>query len=191
MRKNKARGKHTVPRSGFLVSMLLAALLLVLSGCSQGVATLAGPIGQSAGADAVTEKTADQAEAKSAPPGEDLVIPIGDITDQAAFFPVQVEDVNLEVIAVKAPDGSIRTAFNTCQICYDSGRGYYEQSGDMLVCQNCGNRFRMAQVEVESGGCNPWPIFAKDKIVTEESITIPYGFLKEMTAVFENWKVEY
>ena len=33
----------------------------------------------------------------------------------------------LEVLAVKAPDGTIRTAFNTCQVCYGSGRGLYRQ----------------------------------------------------------------
>lgn len=29
----------------------------------------------------------------------------------------------------------IRTAFNTCQVCYSSGKGYYVQSGNVLVCQ--------------------------------------------------------
>ena len=94
----------------------------------------------------------------------------------------------MEVIAVKAPDGSIRTAFNTCQICYDSGRGYYEQSGNKLVCQNCGNQFSTSQVEVESGGCNPWPIFAEDKTVTKDSISISYGFFKKSKEIFANWK---
>ncbi|MDR2445448.1 MAG: DUF2318 domain-containing protein [Spirochaetaceae bacterium] len=64
----------------------------------------------------------------------------------------------LEVLAVKAPDGTVRTAFNTCQVCYASGRGFYKQQGTVLVCQNCGNRFRMSQVGLRSGGCNPVPI---------------------------------
>jgi uncharacterized membrane protein len=97
----------------------------------------------------------------------------------------------MEVLAVKAPDGTIRTAFNTCQICYGSGKGYYKQDGDLLVCQNCGNRFSMDLVEVEAGGCNPWPIFDKDKTVTEESITIPSNFLKDSEKIFANWKTSY
>jgi uncharacterized membrane protein len=97
----------------------------------------------------------------------------------------------MEVLAVKAPDGSIRTAFNTCEVCYDSGRGYYKQEGDVLVCQNCGNRFQTGQVEVQSRGCNPWPIFAEDKTVTDESITIAYDFLSDSKEVFENWKRSY
>jgi hypothetical protein len=120
--------------------------------------------------------------------GEGLVINIADISDQASFYPVEVDGTRMEVIAVKAPDGSIRTAFNTCQICYDSGRGYYEQSGNKLVCQNCGNQFPMSSVEVEAGGCNPWPIFPEDKTVTGDSITISYDFLKKSKDIFANWK---
>lgn len=123
--------------------------------------------------------------------GEELVIPISEISDKASFYPLEVDGVNLEVVAVEASDGTIRTAFNTCQICYASGRGYYKQSGDKLVCQNCGNQFDMDYVEVESGGCNPWPIFDENKTVDDDNINISYDFLKESTAIFENWKVEY
>ncbi|NLL76421.1 MAG: DUF2318 domain-containing protein [Clostridiales bacterium] len=127
-------------------------------------------------------------EESMASTGEDLVIPVADITENSSFYPVEVDGVAMEVIAVKAEDGSIRTAFNTCQVCFDSGRGYYKQEGNMLVCQNCGNQFSMDRVEVEAGGCNPWPIFDKDQIITEESITIPYSFLQESEQIFANWK---
>ncbi|WP_024294583.1 DUF2318 domain-containing protein [Lacrimispora indolis] len=123
--------------------------------------------------------------------GEALVIPVKDISSTAQFYPVDVDGTKMEVIAVKAPDGTIRTAFNTCQVCYDSGRGYYKQEKDVLVCQNCGNRFPMSRVEVEAGGCNPWPIFDEDKTVTDESITISNDFLKESKEIFANWKSTY
>lgn len=121
----------------------------------------------------------------------DLVIPVNEISNTASFYPVTADGTKMEVLAVKAPDGTIRTAFNTCQICYGSGKGYYKQDGDLLVCQNCGNRFSMDLVEVEAGGCNPWPIFDKDKTVTDESITIPSDFLKESEQIFANWKTSY
>lgn len=121
----------------------------------------------------------------------DLVIPVSEISDKASFYPVSADGTKMEVLAVKAPDGTIRTAFNTCQICYGSGKGYYKQEGDVLVCQNCGNRFSMDRVEVEAGGCNPWPIFDKNKTVTDESITIPSDFLKESEQIFTNWKTSY
>ena len=63
-------------------------------------------------------------------------------------------------------------AFNTCQVCYDSGRGYYVQEGDVLVCQNCGNRFSAEQVELIKGGCNPVPIDSENK--TDDGTTITY-----------------
>ena len=118
----------------------------------------------------------------------DLVIPIAELTGNAVFYPVDIEGTRLEVLAVKAPDGTIRTAFNTCQVCYDSGRGFYKQQGTVLVCQNCGNRFRMSQVEVRSGGCNPVPIFPRNKTVTDTAITISQDFLKEAKAIFARWR---
>jgi uncharacterized membrane protein len=118
----------------------------------------------------------------------DLVIPLSEVTANAVFYPVEVEGTRLEVIAVRAPDGTVRTAFNTCQVCYNSGRGFYKQQGSVLVCQNCGNRFRMSQVEVRSGGCNPVPIFPRYKQVTETTVTIPLAFLKEAKGIFANWR---
>jgi uncharacterized membrane protein len=110
------------------------------------------------------------------------------VSERASFYPVDIEGTRLEVIAVKAPDGTIRTAFNTCQVCYASGRGYYQQQGNLLVCQNCGNRFRMSQVEVRAGGCNPVPIFPANKTVDEKNITLPREFLIRAKGIFANWK---
>jgi uncharacterized membrane protein len=118
----------------------------------------------------------------------DLVIALNDISATAQFYPVEIEGTRMEVFAVRAPDGTIRTAFNTCQSCYASGRGYYVQQGDRLVCQNCGQRFRLTQVEVRSGGCNPVPIFPANKTVTAETITIPKEFLREARGIFARWK---
>lgn len=120
----------------------------------------------------------------------DLVIPVNGISDTATFYPVTVDGTKLEVLAVKAPDGTIRTAFNTCQVCYDSGRGYYKQEGDVLVCQNCGNRFPMSAVQVTKGGCNPVPIFDEEKTVDGTSITISGDYLQLATQIFQNWKSE-
>jgi uncharacterized membrane protein len=131
---------------------------------------------------------AQQNVVKPAIADQDLVIPIAEITENAIFYPVDIEGTRLEVLAVKAPDGSIRTAFNTCQSCYASGRGFYKQQGTVLVCQNCGKRFRMSQVEVRSGGCNPVPVFKDQKTVTDTTITIPRDFLKEAKVIFARWK---
>ena len=47
----------------------------------------------------------------------DLVIPVNEISNTASFYPVTADGTKMEVLAVKAPDGTIRTAFNTCQVC--------------------------------------------------------------------------
>lgn len=118
----------------------------------------------------------------------DIVIQTKNITDQPAFYPADINGTKLEVIAVKASDGTIRTAFNTCQVCYNSGKGYYKVEGNQLVCQNCGNRFGMDDVEVTKGGCNPVPITSEYKTVTDDTITISKDFLTQATQIFANWK---
>lgn len=129
-----------------------------------------------------------QAPRADAVTDRDLVIPLADITETASFYPVVVDGTQLEVLAVKASDGTIRTAFNTCQVCYSSGRGYYQQEGDVLICQNCGNQFHMDEVEVTRGGCNPVPVGDENKTVTDTSITIPLKYLQEAEVIFANWK---
>jgi uncharacterized membrane protein len=118
----------------------------------------------------------------------DLVIQIADITENALFYPVDIDGMRMEVLAVKAPDGTIRTAFNTCQVCYRSGRGYFVQQGTLLVCQNCGNRYRMSQIERQAGGCNPVPIFPANKTVTASTVTIPQEHLKQAKGIFASWR---
>lgn len=118
----------------------------------------------------------------------DMEIPISNITEDATFYSYDELDSKMEVIAVKASDGTIRTAFNTCQVCYDSGRGYYIQQGDQLVCQNCGNSFGMDDVEVAQNGCNPVPIFDEQIKMSSDEIVIPKEFLKDAEGIFKSWK---
>lgn len=118
----------------------------------------------------------------------DLKIPKSEVSEIATFYPYKAGKTDMEVMAVRASDGTIRTAFNTCQICYDSGRGYYEQQGDTLVCQNCGNRFHIDQVEKIRGGCNPVPILDEYKTEDDEYIVIPQTFLEEYKVLFGNWR---
>ena len=173
------------PRIGFVACsvLLLLTLSALLSACAVPNGT--NPSASNANANEVAPAAAaGSSQAENA----DLVIPVSEITETATFYPIEIEGTQMEVLAVKATDGTIRTAFNTCQICYSSGRGYYKQDGDVLVCQNCGNRFSMDEVEVTKGGCNPVPITAENKTVTDESITISYDFLNEARVIFSNWR---
>jgi uncharacterized membrane protein len=120
---------------------------------------------------------------------EDVVIPLSGVTSTASFYPVQIDGEQMELFAVKASDGSIKTAFNTCKDCYNSGNGYYIQDGSTLVCQNCRNIFSIENVGEVSGGCNPVPISDENKIVGQATITIPRSFLAQTKLEFDSWKV--
>jgi len=117
-----------------------------------------------------------------------IVITKKSITSKATFIPYKVNGLEMEIIAVKASDGTIRTALNTCQVCYRSGRGYYKQVGDEFVCQNCGNRFKVDQVEKIRGGCNPVPILEGDKTDRGDTIGISKAYLESVAPYFAYWK---
>ena len=118
----------------------------------------------------------------------DIKITKSQISDKVSFIPYNSNGIDMEIMAVKAPDGTIRTAFNTCQVCFDSGRGYYVQEGDELVCQNCGNRFKISQIEKEKNGCNPAPILEENKTDDGQIITISASFIEQNADLFSNWK---
>lgn len=127
-------------------------------------------------------------QALDVPRDTDLVIRKADVGSVVSFHPYYAGKTYMEVMAVRAPDGTVRTAFNTCQVCYGSGRGYYKQSGNVVVCQNCGNRFRIDQIELVKGGCNPIPIAKDLKTETADTITIGKGVLAQGAPFFRLWK---
>ena len=126
-----------------------------------------------------------QAEADRNQP---LSIPKLQITETASFYPVTVEGTQMEVLAIRTASGEIRTAFNTCESCYASGRGYYVADGKELVCQNCGFRYKAEDVGLEgNGGCNPWPIPASERTETDDAIEIPWDTLVGAKEIFARW----
>lgn len=177
MASKKTTGSNQKQARGRLLPLAVAVVLVVVC---LGVYLIPRG-GQAAEAESGGEAQTIQA-------GESLEIPISEITAAASFYPVSVNGTEMEILAVLDSQGNIRTAFNTCQVCYSSGRGYYVQDGDVLVCQNCGNRFTVDQVEIETGGCNPWPIFETDKTVTDEAVLISYDFLDASRDIFARWK---
>lgn len=184
MGKKKGTAQKKKMKNSNVLLIVTAAIILCVA---VGVTLV---VGRNKTADTAAEKSGDSS-VQTVAEGESLIIPVSDISSTASFYTVEVDGTQMEVLAVLDSEGNIRTAFNTCQICYGSGRGYYVQSGDVLVCQNCGNRFTVDQVEIESGGCNPWPIFAENKTVTEDSIEISYDFLLASKKIFANWKTQY
>ncbi len=162
--------KSIVIFSSIAVVLFVVALIIVFSGKSKGESETGSPVSSTVA---------------------DLVIPKAEITETAKFYPLKVGDTNMEVLAVKASDGTVRTAFNTCQVCNGSPKAYYKQQGDALVCQNCGNRFKMDMVEQQRGGCNPVPIMKDEKTDDGTNITIPKDLIEKNKELFtSNWKTQ-
>lgn len=124
-------------------------------------------------------------------PGESMTIPMNEVTDVAHYYPVTADGVQMEIIAIRDSKGNVRTAFNTCQACYNSGKGYYLPQGKKIVCQNCGYTYTADDLEKKAendNACIPYPIFKDNKTVTDDTISISYDFLKEAESIFANWK---
>ena len=132
--------------------------------------------------------SADVPDNQAATPGEFLQIPLSDITRTAAFFPVAIDGVSMEVVAVKASDDTIRVAFNTCEVCHASGRGYYVQDGDDVICQQCQMRFAIDSIGLEPGGCQPIAISEQDIDRIADYLQISYDLLAENQHWFLNWR---
>lgn len=84
---------------------------------------------------------------------------LADFADgKARFYSHQAPDgITVKYFIVKSSDGVVRAAFDACDVCWRAGKGY-SQSGDYMVCNNCGRRFTTAQVNEVKGGCNPAPL---------------------------------
>jgi len=137
-------------KKAILVSLLLAALLL--SGCpSGGTGNTALPQADTG------DQTAGQASTS-------ISIPLDQISGQAKWFEYDSSGAKIRFFAVKASDGSIRTAFDACDVCYFNKKGYSQQ-GDFMVCNNCGNKYPISGLGTENrdpGGC--WPSYLPNKI---------------------------
>ncbi|MBI5443561.1 MAG: DUF2318 domain-containing protein [Deltaproteobacteria bacterium] len=86
----------------------------------------------------------------------EVSFPLKDFDDgQARFFQLDGgSGVSIRYYAVKAPDGSLKTAYDACDACWASGKGY-KQAGAVMICQNCRRKFEIVKIGEIHGGCNP------------------------------------
>ena len=83
---------------------------------------------------------------------------LSDFSDGTArYYTYMYEGQPIEIFLLESQDGVVRAAFNACDVCYGAKRGY-TQSGDAMVCENCGRQFAANRINVEQGGCNPAPL---------------------------------
>ncbi|OPJ58702.1 DUF2318 domain-containing protein [Clostridium chromiireducens] len=199
--KQKASGKRLVNNYKKLIFIAIALIsILAMAGCSSSSKESAANTNNEASSGGNSSKNSESSSSNKESKSEEskatkadivpgIEINKTDISNTVKFYPYESNGIKMEVLALKAKDGTIRTALNTCQVCYASGKGYYVQEGDELVCQNCGNRFASNMVGKTKGGCNPVPISDTNKVDDGNKITIDKNYLDKNKAYFSNWKV--
>ena len=85
-----------------------------------------------------------------------ITLPAAKVADGKARFYKYVDGgKEIAFFAVKSADGSVKTAFDACDACYKSKKGY-EQQGDKMNCKNCNQKFAINRLGPNAtGGCNP------------------------------------
>lgn len=98
----------------------------------------------------------------------EVEIPASEITNDASYYNIDANGVEVRFFALRANDGKIRIAADACDVCYDAKKGY-RQAGDDMVCNNCGNKYPSDGLGTENlkGGCWPshLPMKVEDGIV--------------------------
>jgi len=95
---------------------------------------------------------------KATSPGE-FSFPLSQFADGKArhYTYSALGGITIKYFIIKSSDGVIRAAFDACDVCWPSGKGY-QQEGDNMVCRNCGKKFASKLVNEVKGGCNPAPL---------------------------------
>ncbi len=95
----------------------------------------------------------------SAVTGGGITIPVSTFDDGKAHYYTwnAPSGKRIQFFVLKSSDGVIRAAFDACDVCFASKKGY-RQEGDFMVCNNCGQRFESVRVNEVRGGCNPSPV---------------------------------
>lgn len=114
----------------------------------------------------------------------EIVISTDSLSEHALYVNYDSNGTNIQMIAVKASDGSARLSLNTCQACNPSPKAYFTEEDGRLVCQNCGNVFTMDSVGETSGGCNPMNINYE---TTDGSLVVSAGELDNYADDFIAW----
>lgn len=108
-------------------------------------------------------------------------IPLKDISGTAKFYKLDVGGTTVKYFVVKAPDGTVRSALDACDVCFPEKKGY-KQEGEFMVCANCGQKFHVSRVGMVKGGCNPHPlpntIDGSDVVISKSDLAQGVNYFK-------------
>jgi uncharacterized membrane protein len=132
-----------------LIFSITIALIVAAAGVAYSVWTL--PEGPPAGTQTPPLQMPDFGDAA-------VEFPVSLFSDgKARHFDYQFNGLVIRYFILKSSDGIIRAAFDACDVCWQSGKGY-SQSGDVMICNNCNRRFASDRINELHGGCNPAPL---------------------------------
>lgn len=114
-----------------------------------------------------------------------LQVAVDSLGAQVAFIDYDSNGTAMQVMLYKEEDGTVHGALNTCQVCAGSPYAYFEQEGNDVVCQNCGNHFSVNAIGDVHGGCNPVPLEMSED---GKYVLIDTAKLDENATAFQNWK---
>jgi len=95
---------------------------------------------------------------------EIIKIPLSKISANAEWYEYDSNGVRIKYFVVKDDNGNVKTAFDACDVCYRSKKGYRQEGKDM-VCNNCGNHYAISGLgtkNLRGGGC--WPGYLSSEV---------------------------
>jgi uncharacterized membrane protein len=138
---SQQEGKIPMKKSSFTLLLIVLSLLVTAS-------ALVGWLGIS-GTGGATNVAASAGK---------VSIPIADLNDgKAHFYNYKGQTGKITFFVITEKDGTLRAAFDACDVCYLEKKGY-EQKGEQMICRNCNQAFPVAKIGTVSGGCNPSPL---------------------------------
>ncbi len=89
----------------------------------------------------------------------DVVLIPADTLEQnkVRYYAFKHQGKEIRFFLLKDAQGVVRAAFDACDICYMSRKGY-SPKGDYMICNNCGQSFHVSRINEVKGGCNPEPL---------------------------------
>ncbi len=87
-----------------------------------------------------------------------VVIPAATLQQSKVHYYVfKHQGRDIRFFLLKDTQGIVRAAFDACDVCYKSKKGY-SPDGDYVICNNCGQAFHVSRINLVKGGCNPEPL---------------------------------
>ena len=85
-----------------------------------------------------------------------IYLELGDIGTAMTHYEYDYNGARIKYFALRDSSGEIKVAFDACEVCYKSRKGY-RQEGDAVVCNNCGLKFSTEDLGIKNKAAGCWP----------------------------------